>query len=807
MDQQINNKSQSYNDSNIEELISSQSTGISIDIVSWLLKFLRYWYLFVIISVIALSLAYVKNKSWTPTYKTATTVLIQDARTSTSRNDLSGGFQGLGMGGVRSAHINQMIMIKSFDFISRVVDSLDVNYDIYEKHRFKSTNLYKRSQITIKSTYVANRAYGKEFLIKGLSDSTFSISYAGINHSYMDQLLRKGYLPSEPFEMVANYDKPFQHSFFFLTVSKSDFFRSPDYEVYVKFMSKPSLVGNYQARLNTRLLQEASSVVEVSITGKVEQRDVDFLNLLNREFAHQNLDYKNSSAERAIEYLDRQLAIIRDSIDSSEQKLNTFQATTGMYTQNLSTTKSQQLISLEEDETELNLNKQYMSLLEDELNKDGFLTDPSATGISNAPLSALVAQYNNLLKDTRELGPLNTIKISNERRIEELTTQIKGMVQTLKDSYNLTNEDLQNRLSKARGQLASSSKHERDLLTHTRDFNLNNSYYNIILQRRLENQLQKASNSPDNTVIDDPRVMGIVNNDEKKNNYILFLSIGLLLPFIFVSCKEILFKYSIQTRDELERISKLPVLGTIEHSKRKDFMVVKNFPRSSFAEGFRNLRSRMEFMAKKEKPISMLVTSTEPKDGKTFIAINLSSIYGMANKRVIVVDFDLRRPMMTKSLNFENKKGLSNYLISQVSLEDVIYKHPELEVDIIPAGVTPPNPSELIRSERTKELLEILYQKYDYVILDCSPVGLVSDAYFLARQVDVVLYVVKNEKTNRNFFRYTIKELLDDNISNIALIYNDVNIQSGGYYGSRRYYGKSAYYHKHGFYYNNEEKS
>jgi capsular exopolysaccharide family len=806
VDQQINNKSQSYNDSNIEELISSQSTGISIDIVSWLLKFLRYWYLFVIISVIALSLAYVKNKSWTPTYKTATTVLIQDARTSTSRNDLSGGFQGLGMGGVRSAHINQMIMIKSFDFISRVVDSLDVNYDIYEKHRFKSTNLYKRSQITIKSTYVANRAYGKEFLIKGLSDSTFSISYAGINHSYMDQLLRKGYLPSEPFEMVANYDKPFQHSFFFLTVSKSDFFRSPDYEVYVKFMSKPSLVGNYQARLNTRLLQEASSVVEVSITGKVEQRDVDFLNLLNREFAHQNLDYKNSSAERAIEYLDRQLAIIRDSIDSSEQKLNTFQATTGMYTQNLSTTKSQQLISLEEDETELNLNKQYMSLLEDELNKDGFLTDPSATGISNAPLSALVAQYNNLLKDTRELGPLNTIKISNERRIEELTTQIKGMVQTLKDSYNLTNEDLQNRLSKARGQLASSSKHERDLLTHTRDFNLNNSYYNIILQRRLENQLQKASNSPDNTVIDDPRVMGIVNNDEKKNNYILFLSIGLLLPFIFVSCKEILFKYSIQTRDELERISKLPVLGTIEHSKRKDFMVVKNFPRSSFAEGFRNLRSRMEFMAKKEKPVSMLVTSTEPKDGKTFIAINLSSIYGMANKRVIVVDFDLRRPMMTKSLNFENKKGLSNYLISQVSLEDVIYKHPELEVDIIPAGVTPPNPSELIRSERTKELLEILYQKYDYVILDCSPVGLVSDAYFLARQVDVVLYVVKNEKTNRNFFRYTIKELLDDNISNIALIYNDVNIQSG-YYGSRRYYGKSAYYHKHGFYYNNEEKS
>jgi capsular exopolysaccharide family len=212
----------------------------------------------------------------------------------------------------------------------------------------------------------------------------------------------------------------------------------------------------------------------------------------------------------------------------------------------------------------------------------------------------------------------------------------------------------------------------------------------------------------------------------------------------------------------------------------------------------------MEFMTKKDRQVSMLVTSTEPKDGKTFIAINLASIYRIAQRKVIILDFDLRRPMLTKSLDLEDRPGISNYLISQVELKDVIYNHPELNIDVIPAGAIPPNPNELIRSDRTRELLDILYSMYDYVILDCGPIGLISDAHSLSRLVDVVVYVVRNEKTNRNFFKYTIRELLEDNINNIALVYNDVDIQSG-YYGSRRYYGKSSYYLKHGDYYNNED--
>jgi len=807
VDKKAIHESQLYNNTNIDELMPSQNSGAYLDVLSWVLKILKFWYLFVIAGILAFSLAYLKNKSWTPTYRTVSTLLVQEVRAATLRNDVGYGYQGLGMGGgLGRPYTNQMIMYQSYDFVNKVVDSLDINYDIYEKHRFKNEDKYKKAPIQIKSTYIAGRAYGMEFKITGIDDNSFSISYKGETLSYIDKILRRGYVPTPAFEVTANYDEPFQHSFFFLTVNKTDLYVNPSFELYVRFAPKSSWVSNFKGRLNTRLLSEGASIVEISMVGKVAQRDIDFLNLLNKEFAQQNLDYKNFSAEKTTDFLERQLLIFRDSIDSAESKLIDYQMATGLSSADVSTNKSQLVTELQKGRNGLKLRKNYMNLLENELNKqeEDFLTEPSVTGVSNNQLNSLVIQYNNLLISSRGLGTQSPVLASNRRQIADIKTQIQSNLKVMNQQYDIDYNDVETRLNAAEREVANLPKQERALLTHQRDVNINDSYYNFLLTRRLESQLQKASNSPDNIIIDTPRVVGWVNGREKQAIYILFLAIGLLIPLIFVICKEILFKFSIQTREELERISGLPVLGTIERSKRKEFLAVRKYPRSSFAECFRNLRARMEFITKKDRKVSVLVTSTEPKDGKTFIAVNLASIYRIAQRKVIILDFDLRRPMLTKSLDLENKPGISNYLISQVELKDVIYNHPELNIDVIPAGAIPPNPSELIRSDRTKELLDILYDMYDYVILDCGPIGLVSDALSLSRLVDVVVYVVRNEKTNRNFFKYTVRELLEDNINNIALVYNDVDIQSG-YYGSRRYYGKNSYYLKHGSYYSNDD--
>ena len=260
------------------------------------------------------------------------------------------------------------------------------------------------------------------------------------------------------------------------------------------------------------------------------------------------------------------------------------------------------------------------------------------------------------------------------------------------------------------------------------------------------------------------------------------------------------------TKEDCEKISGLPVIGTIENISKKlsnGVVLVKNYPKSSFAESFRNMRVRIEYMAQRENKITVLVTSTEPADGKTFIATNIASVYQLMGKKVIIIDLDLRRPSVEKTLHLNAPKGISNYLIGQVELEDIIISHPDYGFDIIPAGTLPPNPSELIKTAKTKQVLEHLKEIYDYVIVDCSPVGLVSDAYILSTIADTTLFVVRRGKTNKSFFKSVISQLKYDGVENVALIFNDVKGREG-YYGTSRYYGDKTYYLKKNSYYHDD---
>jgi capsular exopolysaccharide synthesis family protein len=770
----------------MESMLKQQDTTSSFDFLALVFQILKYWYLFFIGALIAGGLAYLKNKSWTPTYRTTTTILIEDSR-SGLRSDFTSGFS-LSAGNRNIT--NQIIMFRSHDFVTRVVEQMNITSEIYIKQRFRNIPLYKNAPIAIESSYISNQAYGLEFKIAGIDEETFEISFVGNDNI-------------SAFRQAGKYGEPVQHNLFFIEVQKTDLFVNAKYELHFRFLSKGNLVSIYGGRLFAHIYMEGSSVLEIGVTGKIAERDVDFMNLLNQQFRQENLDRKNAAAELSIQFINRQIAIIKDSIDSSESKLNAFQLATGLHSQNTSQNRSRTLDELDLKNADLQLRKEYMKFMAEKLGvKDEPLVDPTVMQVANPQLSRLVTEYNNLVTQNKTLGQSSPLYSANLRVLEDLQAQIRIVIETMNSTIKIDEEEIQRRYAQARAEIARLPQQERQLLTYERDFKINDTYYTYLLQRRTESQIQQASNTPDNHVIDHPRVHGPINNADRQSVYTMYLLIGLLIPLLYVLCREFFFKFAVQSREEVEKITKLPLLGTIEKSDKKEEVVVKRYPRSSFTEGFRSLRSRMEYLAKKENPISLLVTSTEPQDGKTFIALNLSSIYQLGGKKVIVVDFDLRRPALTRSLGLENVKGLSNCLIGQIPIEEAIITT-EYDFDVLPAGVIPPNPSELIRSKKTKEIIKSLYEQYDYVLLDCSPVGLVSDAHFLARLVDVVLFVVRNEKTNKNFMKYTVKELVDDGINNMAVIYNDVDTKVG-YYGGRRYYGKSSYYLKHGNYYHND---
>ncbi|GBU07143.1 colanic acid production tyrosine-protein kinase [Bacteroidales bacterium] len=762
----------------------------SFDLVLWIFRILKYWYLFLVVILLSLSLALLKNKTWTPTYKTSSTILINENK-GQQVSDLTTGFavsQGL-----RNVN-NQMIMYGSYDLISKSVDKLDISTDIYHKGLLKSVSYYKASPILIKSNFISEEAASLDFRIRGIDTTAYEITFDGAKNI-------------APFSIVGNYGTSLQHNLFFVTVDKTDQFpHTVKYELNFNFLSRGQQIADYNNRLNCSFLLDGASVMEISLVGKVTQRDIDFLKILNQEFFDDNLKRKNATAERAIEFINEQLLILKDSISSAESKLNAYQSQAGIFSSDNSLRSSTELVDLDKKKAEIRLRKEYTKFLQDNLKKeDGNLVPPSSMGIQDVELAVLVSKYNDIFFEIKGLGSENPIYKRYKLQLTDIKSSINQSIVSMKNSIGIEEADLNQRYSKLSAEVASLPDKERKLLTHERDFKINDSYNTYLLQRRIESQIQLASNMPDNLVLDNARTTGLVNAGDISNTYVYFVVTGLILTIIFIFLKEVLLKTSIQSRSEVEKISELPILGTIEHTERKEMMVLYKYPKSSFAENFRHLRSRMIYLTKRDSPIVMLITSTEPRDGKTFVACNLASAYQMTGKKTLMIDFDLRRPALSKALDLDTQKGLSNFLIGKASLADVVISHPDFGFDILPAGTIPPNPSELINSEMTKKLLSFLSKEYEYIILDCSPVGLVSDAHFLAKLADVVLYVVRNEKTNRNFFKHTISEFKGDVTSGkMAIIYNDVDLD-GNYYASRNYYGKSSYYHKHNSYYNNDE--
>ena len=785
-----NNNTKNSNHPFADNLITSVSKAEetntnSFDLIFWLIKFVKYWWLFLIVCVLACALGLLQNKSWEPKYQSTTRILIEE------NNTLSGAVTSPVVAVHRNAG-NQMAVYLSHDLITTAVSKMSVSNVIYRKGRFKDVNLYKSAAIEIESDFIASDAYGLEFEISGIDENSYKVSFLGNKFK-------------EAFEVTGKYDEMLQHSLFYIMVNKTVLF-AEKFQYNFRFVSTSQWVESYKGRLSVRNI-EGTDVMEVTLIGSIPEQDVDFLNNLNNQFFSENLERKNNSSSRAIEFINEQLSVIKDSISVSESKLNQYQISSGIYTSAQSGKTTSTLDELDKKKIELRFRKEYLADLNKYLkeNKGEMLVDPAAMGVDDPKLSSFVASYNDLLFQLKTLKPENPIFKRYSTQLQDIRSALLLHITSMQGTLSTEESNVSTRLREAMGEMASMPVKERRLLAKERDFKINDSYYTFLQQRKIESQIQMASNSSDNMVLDKPRTITLTNRHILALNYLVSVGLGIVLVILFIVIKEMFFNFKVKSRDEIEKVTGLPIIGTIERADKKTRMVVKTYPKSGFAESFRNIRARLEYLTQKEKPISILITSTEPKDGKTFISSNMASVYQLTGRKTVIVDCDLRRPALSKELGYGTEKGLSNYLIGQVDLEEITYSHPEYDFDVIPAGTIPPNPSELIHSDDTKELMEKLKEKYDYIILDCSPVGLVTDAHFLANLVDVVLYVVRNEKTNKNFLKYTVKELREDSINNMVIVYNDVNLRTGYQgYGGKRYYGKSSYYIKHDTYYHND---
>lgn len=748
------------------------------DIIEWVTIFLHYWYLFVIGIIISLGLAYLQNRKWIPTYKSSGTMIIEQYRTTSSTQAL---MQGFGVeDGYRNVD-NQVIMLGSYDLVSKVVDSLpQLKVDYISKGNFKTRNLYSASPIYIQSDYIAPEAYNLLFKINLHSNGTFTITVDD-NKQFAN------------FKLTGRIGESVSNNLFFITVYNLYSYNG-NTELYFKFRNKESLVSDFTSRLKFNYVTEGSSVLEISLVSQNPDRDVDFINKLAETFLSNNLERKNDAANKTIKFIDAQLENVSKSLNVSQDELTNFRQKNKLIDVESQTGKL--MVRVDQFDNQfltLKLRETYLDYLTNYLKtnlEEGSVIAPSSLGLDEPMLMTLIGQVNDLNLKRSELSEKNIYYTKYTRDIENVKQAINEVTKNMRVALSIEKNDLNKRANTVESEMKEMPQKEIEMNSIERRYKMDDNYYTFFLQKRAEAEILKSSNSPDNDVLDKARIITMTNDGTKQKTTLMFLLFGILIPAVIVVLKELL-NGAIRSAKDVEKNSSFQLIGMVRHTQSTDPLLISKNPRSAFTEMFRVIRTRIEFIVQRKKNMMIMVTSGESGDGKTYFCVNLAGIYAMASPKTILVDMDIRKPSVNGRFNITLTEGVTNYLIGQRELDDVILRLPGVDFDILPAGTVPPNSGELIRSEKLVDMFTELRKRYDFIIVDTSPIGVVADAYSLALQSDVNLFVVRNDKTNKSFYKKLSAQLKSDNIQNMYTVMNDISLEENRY---SKYYSKKYTY-------------
>jgi capsular exopolysaccharide synthesis family protein len=444
----------------------------------------------------------------------------------------------------------------------------------------------------------------------------------------------------------------------------------------------------------------------------------------------------------------------------------------------------------------LNMQEEYYGYLQSNLHPDGDIEQFLLPAVSDENTGLVTELVNQLIELQKEQELVMSVAASDNQYVKGLEGKWNVAVEMLekaigqvKHNITLQKNELRNEINRILVDMEKLPDLEKEFLIIDRTYKLNDAIYTFLLQKHSESQISKASNVPDNEIIDNASVTAIVSPN-KNNDYKKGFMLALIIPAAFIGLKEVL-NTKVRSKDDLANLLPgVPMVGMIVHNKVDAENVIKDQPHSVISESFRGVRTKLKFMAGNKDMSVIALTSSNTGEGKTFCAQNLASVFAISGKRVVLVGFDMRKPRLTALFDLEKQAGLSNYYIGQSSIEDIIYKPNGQEFAIVPAGPIPPNPSELIAGPKTEELINYLRNKFDVVVVDSPPIGLVADARLLMQYSDCNLFVVRANYTSKDHLNYTMDSILNEPIEHLGVLFNDVNASERGYgYYSAEYYG------------------
>jgi capsular exopolysaccharide synthesis family protein len=760
-------------------------------------KMWRYKWWFVLTTLIFVTGAYLFNKFSTPLYKNQTTVLLKESERNSFLASQSV-MQGFGLFSNNDNIENEMAIITSYSLVNEVVNQLNMETSFHqEEYRFggiiqkdillesQENYLYKPLYVSIDKSKLQPIDTKIYFTI--LNKDEFILEAHG------EDVMIYNYITDEVVNIVDNFDFKGQYrfgqaideEFLHITIHLNEEINKGTPIPGRNFFSlnSPSFV-TLKALSNLKVSQPSitSSLVTISMSGDNRHKITDFLNALANTYLDNNLEKKNKIAINTVKFIDSQISEVADSLTFAESKLQNFRTSNRVTDLGYQGQQSLERLSrIEGERALLTMQKKYYDYIRDYFAKNPDLSDliaPSSMNVQDPLLNQLITQLITLNSERTNL--LNQGNVKN-LRLGPIEVQIANLKQTIMENIQsnaatteMALQDLNNRAARISSEVSRLPSTERQLFGIERTFKLNDAIYTFLMQKRSEAQIASASNTPDYEVIDPARlIISYKTFPKTKLTLIIGLMIGLIVPFVIIVLKDYL-NTKIVNKKEIEQLTDFPILGHVFHNDTKEKIVISENVNSPLSETFRSLRTNLQFYAKEKDRQVFLVTSSYSGEGKSFISQNLALVYALFGKRTLLMGFDLRRPKLFQDFNLSNNRGVTSYLIGQATIDEITQHTSNANLDFISAGPVPPNPLELISSDATKTMMNTLKGKYEYVIIDSPPIGVVSDSFLLTEFADVNIYVVRQGFTNRDAFSNNIKQLQHKRIKHVSIVINDV---------------------------------
>lgn len=769
------------------------------DYKTFLVKLLMYWPWITGCVLAALVGAFFYLKTQTPLYTVSSSVLIKNENSKPGNSGASLADLGFVTSSTQNFD-NELEILRSRTLLKKVVTSLDLYIDYTLPGSFRPTELYKQSPVKVWITpEEADRLGSAKVDLHFKQNQLYEVT---ITHNaqewkkVIEKLPAVFSTPAGVFTFSADSLQPASHV--------------PEL-IQAKITSPNRVAASFRGRLNVAATNKTTTIAQLSLTDSQVARGSDFLNKLVELYNEEGNNDKNEVAAKTAEFIDERINIINRELGTTESELASFKQRAGVV--DIASDASQaagEQASYErayaENEVQLSLTNHLKNHILSTENQ--YEVIPANIGLTNGDLNTVVERYNEMLIERKRL--LRTSHEDNpavqslNASIEVMRNSVMAAIQTAEKGLQINRQALKTQTRKFAGKVSDAPVQEKEYLSMSRQQEIQANLYLMLLQKREENNITLASTANNARVIDEPLAGGQVS-PQSSQIYMLALVLGLGFPVGILFLWGLL-QFKIKTRADVERITKLPIIGDIPLTEEaKDNAIVIQENRNELMEEiFRSVRTNVQYMLSEGQKV-ILFTSTTSGEGKSFTAGNLASSFAFMGKKVVIVGLDIRKPGLNKVFHISHHgQGISQYLADpqhtdllslcqKSTISDNLY--------ILPGGSIPPNPTELVARPALDQAISILREHFDYVILDTAPIGMVTDTQLIARVADLSVYVCRSGHTAKSEFKLINVLKGEDKLPHPCVVINGIDMdkrETGSYYGYGKY-GKYGYGKKYGY--------